>query len=983
MNTRLAVLFMLIALAAFVFPSCDDSTEPKLEIETLASFRIAVPDTVTTGESFSLTVTAVGDQGTRPFDFDGYVVLTASDGSVTPDSLALAGGTGSGQVVLSGSDETQTITATSGKTTGSVVVNARFMTVLAGDPGESANEAIPSFEFVADGGNYSNNHPSLPGAYVSFNTIMVAFELGTTVGEANAILGPLKVQIVGGVPGEEGVSPGVIFLKLTTSTHAELETVIATLDADAHVNTVIQDALVSSDEIPRPNDGEPPLWTWSNTPGGANWGLERIRVPQMWNLNDAVAKKMANGPWPPSTVLIVDEGFALYHEDLYNLNARGTATSPHGTHVAGVIGATYDNGLGIDGINPFVYMMGRAAALDDGGDPYASRMSAGQAIISGLYHGVRAYTDVVNMSFGYSWADAGIDSDNDAAAQNIVAKQAQMLVNTLHLGRLSIRSPLIVVSAGNDSDKGFGHQDARYNSPMCYAAIELGVQNILVVEAVEDSPGTANGDVTRYPESSINGHVSAPGQDVWGTTSEASLYRSGDGTSYAAAIVSGLAAYIRVLENYITFDDLRDVILSNALSAGGGAQPRIDAWASVVDVDRVRGGTEVLEMMCDVDDGSVDGNQRIRYTDGAEYRAEDIDADNGIGDGRVDMSDFRRWRDWYLSTQSAITFDLNGAANHPKKDVNGNGVVEDAAGESVYPRGDFNGDGRLDLTATSYVPGAVGADATDLDVFRAVFDDPDYSGSELTGLIESADIALDLAAIMSKFGATSATLDLWDLSGLVKTQVISNADPSKVITVPVVPSGYEVWVRIEGITDRPRFDFGHDMALFTLEAGEDVWFEPVDAIVIDPKESFLHVCSVDAGAVDAQAYSLAGMGFQAGDYMMIDQVGHFDGGGGHTNMEGMIAVFSTTNTLLSKSRLNRVPGAIDAGEDFWTEPTFDCGGEATDIAEDFSCHPYVIIKVPTGAKYVFIAAADVKYSDNVNTEYFGVQISRIWTKDLN
>jgi hypothetical protein len=43
-------------------------------------------------------------------------------------------------------------------------------------------------------------------------------------------------------------------------------------------------------------------------------------------------------------------------------------------------------------------------------------MSAGQAIISALYFGMRPYVDVVNMSMGYNWADAGIDSDSDQTA---------------------------------------------------------------------------------------------------------------------------------------------------------------------------------------------------------------------------------------------------------------------------------------------------------------------------------------------------------------------------------------------------------------------------------------------------------------------------------------------------------------------------------------------------------------------------------------
>jgi len=391
MNIRV-IPVMVLALAAavclFTVSCSDNSTEPEPEI--LKSFSLALPDTVTAGEAFALSVTAVGSEGTKPFgSFGGTVVLTASGGTVTPDSLDLAGGAGAGQVVLSGSSASQTITATYGNVTGSADVNAELMTVLEGGSDDSANEAIPGFAFIADGDDYSDGHPSLGTMYVSHNTLMISFAPGTTVGEANTLLGGAGAQIVGGVPGVDGVAQGILFLKLPTTTHTELNGVIASFESDPAVETVVQDLLMGTNATPRPNDGDPSTWTWESTPGGANWGLERIRVPQMWNFEGAVTKILNTQEFAPSTVLIVDTGFSRNHPDGWTSNFVPEVFDPHGTHVSGIIGATFDNGKGIDGICPHVFMMGMSVEVDGGMGPYVDRMSAGQAIISGIYWGSR------------------------------------------------------------------------------------------------------------------------------------------------------------------------------------------------------------------------------------------------------------------------------------------------------------------------------------------------------------------------------------------------------------------------------------------------------------------------------------------------------------------------------------------------------------------------------------------------------------------
>jgi hypothetical protein len=141
---------------------------------------------------------------------------------------------------------------------------------------------------------------------------------------------------------------------------------------------------------------------------------------------------------------------------------------------------------------------------------------------------------------------------------------------------------------------------------------------------------------------------------------------------------------------------------------------------------------------------------------------------------------------------------------------------------------------------------------------------------------------------------------------------------------------------------------------------------------VDPAAAFLHTCG-DPGAVDTEPIILADQGLVPGTSIRIEVLGQFFGGGG--NSDGLEAVFSSSGTLLDGSELNRVPDAIDAGEDYDSPPTFGCGGEPTDIPEDFVCTPEVSVTIPVGATHLFLSATDVYFGDNTDTdEDFGVNI---------
>ncbi len=82
----------------------------------------------------------------------------------------------------------------------------------------------------------------------------------------------------------------------------------------------------------------------------------------------------------------------------------------------------------------------------------------------------------------------------------------------------------------------------------------------------------------------------------------------------------------------------------------------------------------------------------------------------------------------------------------------------------------------------------------------------------------------------------------------------------------------------------------------------------------------------------------------------------------------LIGLFSATSELKSIDNLNRVPGAIDSGEDYRTGETY-FGKVPTDISEDFIVK-YLVgsnIEIPSGAKFLFLCCADTYYPDNAGT----------------
>jgi len=157
---------------------------------------------------------------------------------------------------------------------------------------------------------------------------------------------------------------------------------------------------------------------------------------------------------------------------------------------------------------------------------------------------------------------------------------------------------------------------------------------------------------------------------------------------------------------------------------------------------------------------------------------------------------------------------------------------------------------------------------------------------------------------------------------------------------------------------------------------------PVDTLIfINPKSTYLKL-SNDSGALNAVGINLNDLGLIDLDHIVLQQKGDYDNGPNGDTYIGMSGVFSVNDSLLESTQQNRVPGAINAGEDFSTHNTY-YSNLVTDIPEDFYIDS-IVIQIPDSAEYLFISPHDSWFNDNSDPDNdYGVRIVKTEIKSID
>ena len=308
-------------------------------------------------------------------------------------------------------------------------------------------------------------------------------------------------------------------------------------------------------------------------PYGNNWGVESVWMPKVWEMDQ---------DFKPVKVGIIDTMFDMSHPDLekkfkkaennpesieYDV-ATGTDTYLyHGTHVAGIIGATIDNGVGIAGVAQNAELYGFAMAAPDG-TLYTSMMEWKAAIGTQLIDGVKA----INISMDVTL--------NDPAEMEQLNSEIEDFLRVC----LNKEYYFLIFKAANNAGNP---------TPGFITEIKPGTvrDHIIVVGGAEcdySEAGSLQGYKAIGDEQYQAGvgeqiDIYAPGVEV-DSDVPGGLTENHDGTSVAAPFVAGEAALVWGVNPELTCNEVRDIILNNyvyEVEAAGTVKPYANVYLAV------------------------------------------------------------------------------------------------------------------------------------------------------------------------------------------------------------------------------------------------------------------------------------------------------------------------------------------------------------------------------------------------------------------
>lgn len=680
------------------------------------------------------------------------------------------------------------------------ILDGAIFSGLPGAPDAPATDALPLFNFVPERSGYSTDYPNLEGFPISYNLALIVLTKEASRREINTLVSSLGACLVGMAPGDLNARPPLVILKLPLESHSAMTAALEQLRNDPIVQHATPDTLLGIASTPNPRN---PFQDWNDWKDGEyNHNMRAIQAPQMWNFREALQKKGNEGDDRESGIAFIDSAFPEHREIALNrLPTVGEDRSGgiHGSHVVGVATAAHEDAYGICGVTSFAKTWISSLVKMEETEEQEGRVSWGEQFIETMRAVLKTEADVrvINISLAYNWGQSWINPKDSEAARDLADEQGATFSALVE----SANMPLIVVAAGNDSND-FGTEPnwdilpAAYASPMANAGLRQGNHNILVVGAIN----TWGGAFERASLSNVGGHLSAPGQWIYSCDGSGSGFVDDSGTSQAAPHVTGLINFLIALKPDLSNTDLRILLLTNLKSLADpdgvpGIVPQhpeqvggmIQCWHAAMSVDFYNENSEVLQMLLDIDDGTPDGSLRQRYrleSDDKSIRSEPWEKEwsedggdpggeilKGPGDGKIDMADFRRWRDWHLYLNHDTAHKLDGGNSRKKQDANRNRVPESAQLEGLYPRGDFNGDGSVSTEDDSgaNVPLYEGK-KTDLQVFQEsdLFHDRFYSTNDLDQLIESGDLRIVLPEILPEFLSeipNDVRIEITDTSG--------------------------------------------------------------------------------------------------------------------------------------------------------------------------------------------------------------------------
>ncbi len=316
---------------------------------------------------------------------------------------------------------------------------------------------------------------------------------------------------------------------------------------------------------------------YANDPGfGLQWHLNTINAPSAWDTT------MGNSG---VRVAVLDTGVDLKHPDLagrilyqtdvVDYDGRADDDDGHGTHVAGIIAATANNGLGVAGVAPGVSLITVDVFDTDGTDWWATTAD----IVEGINYAISNDADIINMSLGSYYLDYAESNAIDEAVNNGI---------------------LVLAAAGNDN-----------TTTDHYPSDQANVVSVIATSRYDTR--------AYYSNYGSQKDISAPGGDgdvssdwilstYYDPKTGLSSYAWMAGTSMASPVVAGVAALLLSANYSLNANDVKEALYNSAVDLGAPGRDnnygygRVDANSAIMSIPAILSGRY-----------SVDRRNRVVY----------------------------------------------------------------------------------------------------------------------------------------------------------------------------------------------------------------------------------------------------------------------------------------------------------------------------------------------------------------------------------
>lgn len=244
---------------------------------------------------------------------------------------------------------------------------------------------------------------------------------------------------------------------------------------------------------------------------------------------DNLLKYSLNLEYEPRKI-VGDDYDDLDQRDYGNNHIEGP-DADHGTHVAGIIGAKRGNQFGMDGIADNVKIM-VLRTVPAGGD------ERDKDVASAIYYAVDNGAQIINMSFGKAYSPH----------QDAVEKAMRYAES---------KGVLLIHAAGNDGkntveESNFPTAERDEDNPIS-TWLEVGASSWHSDEKL----------VASFSNYGDRVDVFAPGVAIYSTIPD-NQYKSLQGTSMAAPVVSGVAALLMSYFPELSAADVKEIIMESA-----------------------------------------------------------------------------------------------------------------------------------------------------------------------------------------------------------------------------------------------------------------------------------------------------------------------------------------------------------------------------------------------------------------------------------